>query len=354
MPILAALLLILASASTARPDSGYWTIGPAMAWPVTDALTARLADGRLLAAGGEVITDGFPVRAAQIYLPATDSWSPTGSLQEARIGGTATALQDGRVLVVGGLGHALQPLRTAEIFNPARGTWRETQPLPETRFAQSASLLPDGRVLVVGGIVDGRISRSTLFFDPAGETWSAGPPTNSLHAQQTSVDLDGGRFLVAGGFGGAPEIYDSGSGRWLPGGLMPLRSHPVILHLHTGAVLVATGLGAHDHDLSSAQVLDPDTGTWRAAGSLRTRRNQALGAILPDGRALIAGGEQVTGHVLRSAEVYDPATGRWTAAAPMHIPRDAGISMTMPDGRVLVCGGMNFSGVLGNCELYHP
>jgi N-acetylneuraminic acid mutarotase len=351
--ILVALVLVLAGATVPRSDHGYWTAGPEMAQPVTDGLVARLNDSRLLVAGGEAVVDGFPVSATQIYDPATDSWSFSGPMHHARIGGTATTLQDGRVLVIGGLGNKLQPLRTAEMFDPASGAWSETQPLPQTRFAQSATLLPDGRVLVVGGIVGRTISRTALFFDPVTATRQEAPPTTSFHAQQTTITLGGGRVLIAGGYGERPEIYDPQSRRWLPQSPIPERTHPVVLPLHTGSILLATGTGRHNHDLSSARVLDPATGRWTVTGSLHKGRNQANGAVLPDGRVLVAGGEQVTGHVLRSAEVYDPATGQWTATAPMLAPRDAGIVMTMPDGRVLVCGGMNFSGVLGSCEFYY-
>src|SRR5579859_6488711 len=114
MPIVAVFSLILASVMIPRSDHGYWTAGPEMAQPVTDGLVARLNDGRLLVAGGEAIVDGFPVKKTQIFNAATDSWSYTGSMHEARIGGTATTLRDGRVLVVGGLGNRLQSLRTAE------------------------------------------------------------------------------------------------------------------------------------------------------------------------------------------------------------------------------------------------
>jgi hypothetical protein len=35
-------------------------------------------------------------------------------------------------------------------------------------------------------------------------------------------------------------------------------------------------------------------------------------------------------------------------------PRDAAATLSLSDGRLLACGGMNYSGVLGSCEIYHP
>jgi N-acetylneuraminic acid mutarotase len=160
--------------------------------------------------------------------------------------------------------------------------------------------------------------------------------------------------LIAGGYGRRPEVYDPATNRWSATGAAAPRTHPVVLRLHDGSVLLAAGQGLSNRDLSSARILDPSTASWTTTGSLHKERNTAVGAILPDGRVLIAGGQQATGHVLRSAEVYDPSTRRWSTTGGMRTPRDAAVSITMPDGRVLACGGMNYSGVLAGCEFYHP
>jgi hypothetical protein len=130
------------------------------------------------------------------------------------------------------------------------------------------------------------------------------------------------------------------------------RSHPIVIELHNGAVLIASGVGAHSHDLRSTRVFNPSSGTWLRAGSLHTARNQAAGAVLRNGTVLVAGGEQVTVHVLRSAEIFDPARRTWSETAPMRVPRDAAVALPLPDGTVMVCGGMNLSGVISSCEVY--
>ena len=64
---------------------------------------------------------------------------------------TATVLQDGRVLVIGGTGADGTTLATAELWDPADGTFAPTGSLLEARSRHAATLLSDGRVLVVGG-----------------------------------------------------------------------------------------------------------------------------------------------------------------------------------------------------------
>jgi hypothetical protein len=51
----------------------------------------RLADGRVLVAGG-----GTYRATAELYDPATNSWTPTGSMHVSRIEATGTGRARGR------------------------------------------------------------------------------------------------------------------------------------------------------------------------------------------------------------------------------------------------------------------
>src|ERR1039458_2687485 len=92
-----------------------------------------LANGKVLVAGGETFDpdDGFLIVAsAELYDPATGIWTPTGSMGTARARHTATLLANGKVLVAGGYKYDVNgnivPLAGAELYDPATGTWTPT------------------------------------------------------------------------------------------------------------------------------------------------------------------------------------------------------------------------------------
>ena len=77
--------------------------------------------------------------AAGLQMQA-QSWSFTGSMQQTRIYPTATLLQNGEVLIVGGY-HRGSIVALAELYNPTTGTFTTTGSLNTARYGQSATLL---------------------------------------------------------------------------------------------------------------------------------------------------------------------------------------------------------------------
>jgi len=68
-----------------------------------------------------LVADGnpFPLASAELYDPATGTWSLTGSPNTARKDHAATLLPNGMVLVTGGArGYGNAPLASAELYNP--------------------------------------------------------------------------------------------------------------------------------------------------------------------------------------------------------------------------------------------
>jgi N-acetylneuraminic acid mutarotase len=173
-----------------------------------------LPNGKVLVAGGSGLT------SAELYDPASGTWTVTGRLANGRESATATLLPDGRVLVAGGVhtGGVYTKLTSAEVYDPISGRWTATGNMVAIRgFGIPATLLPDGKVLVAGGSG----SASAELYDPASGTWTATRSMEAARADQTATLLLDGQVLVAGGesvIGGtagpvaSAEIYAPGSG----------------------------------------------------------------------------------------------------------------------------------------------
>jgi formylglycine-generating enzyme required for sulfatase activity len=101
---------------------------------------------------------------------AIDDFVPTGSMTSARYGHTAAMLGNGKVLISGGIisgGY----LSSAEIYDPATGTWSSTSSMTSARYQHAAAMLGNGKVLISGGIISGNASSNAEIYNSAPATW---------------------------------------------------------------------------------------------------------------------------------------------------------------------------------------
>lgn len=241
------------SAALYDPATDMWTLTERPLSSHFQHTATLLPSGRVLVAGSDVVSGV----SAELYDPATETWTATGSMLSPRSQHTATLLPSGRVLVVGGAYYddgrgAEIILATAELYDPATGTWTATGAMISPRVEHTATLLLSGRVLVAGGRDGSSVLATAELYDPATETWMETDLTwmESPRRKHTATLLPWGHVLVAGGYYSlwrdpwpVAELYDPDGWPWLwteTGTLDQPEGHTATL-LPSGRVLVAGG-----------------------------------------------------------------------------------------------------------------
>jgi N-acetylneuraminic acid mutarotase len=306
----------------------HWTPTGNLNIPRSGHTATLLANGKVLVVGG---WNDNRLNSAELYDPTSGTWSFTGSLNIARDGHTATLLPNGKVLVAGGLFHGATSTsytNTAELYDPATASWTFTGSLHTERAIHTATRLQNGKILVVGGtnvtvgfIVQPDGISSAELYDSATETWSVTGSLNVARSFHTATLLPNGNVLAAGGWAtNSAELYDPATGTWNSTGALHTPSyggHTATL-LRNGQFLLTGGWSGFS-PISEAQLYDPATGTWRATTSLGTAVLGHTATLLPNGKVLVAGGYDVRqGRIqrLNSTELYDISINWWLRFCP--------------------------------------
>jgi hypothetical protein len=188
---------------------------------------------------------------------------------------TATLLASGKVLIVGGWnGHRADgsddppwdPL-FAELFDPASGTFAESGSMSTTRIGHSAIRLNDGKVIVLGGIPSTQNLHEVLpdpqfaeLYDPATGTFSSAGSFALTQTNYTVTLLNTGMILIAGGEQEGialdlAELLDPATGNLTTtGGLVDKRAGHTATSLKDGRVLVTGGTDANGSALATAEL----------------------------------------------------------------------------------------------------
>ncbi len=267
--------------STSDNGAGLYDSGTGV-WSGTGNMTANrgchtatlLANGKVLITGGsDQDPTGTGLASAELYDPVTGTFTQTGSMAVGRFLHTATLLQNGKVLIAGGITtSASEPVATAELYDPATGTFTMTGAMAVAREQHTATLLPDGRVLIVGGTTS-----------PPASLTSAWLATGTVDLQGTAT----------------AEIYDPSTGSFsATGSMAAARTFHTATLLPSGKVLVAGG----GDESSTAEVYDPVTGSFSTTGGMEIGRSGHTATLLSNGSVLVSGGGMFAG--LASAELY--------------------------------------------------
>ena len=314
-----------ASAELYSTSKGKWTLTGSMTVGRTGHTATLLKTGQVLVAGGSAY-EVTCYASAELYDPATGDWTATGNMTQPRCLHSATLLPNGNVLVAGGVGSLYDSttqsdtdtVTTAEIYNPATHTWTATGSLNASRADAATTLLQDGKVLTVGGYnKTGQSTSGTTsaeLYDPTTGHWSltASIPVGSFDSV-TPAMLPDGDVLIAP----AAQFYNPSTGSWTATGTLPTIAGPpgVAALLDSGNVL-GTGISCKPTKFypcgqtADAYLYDWSTNTWSVTGSMHYARSSHTMTVLKNGQVLVAGGyshpPQSYLTPLTAAELYTP------------------------------------------------
>lgn len=327
-----------------------WYLLPDMAIERSSPAVVLLQDGKVLVAGG--LTALGPTASTEVYDPALKVWTAGPAMLSARVGHTATLLTDGTVLVTGGETGA-GSTTGAEILDPAKGTALALQNMNFARSAHAAIRLADGSVLVTGGTdwVSGPWAQAERY-DPASHSWVPAGTMAEARLFFTIEMLPTGDVIAVGGDDtGTSEVYSQATGSWLGLAQMaaPRYNHATAV-LGDGTVLAAGGL-SDQKATAACELYDPSSDTWTPAAEMTTPRAHFTLTALSNGSLLAAGSWSGDGTTA-SCELYDGHADTWSVAPAMNVPRGAHGCAVLPDGTVMVAGGVSGTVPTASAEAY--
>jgi hypothetical protein len=275
----------LSTAELYDPSTGTFTATGSMTAARGWHTATLLNDGKVLLTGGWTVPPSGEVSAlldsAELYDPSTGTFIPTGNMNQARAGHTATLLSNGTVLIDGGNS---QGFLSGEIYDPADGTFREVAGTPYDNswpgeVPSSATLLPTGNVLftLVFADFEGDATGSTALYNPSTVTFSPAPDVTEGDSRTATLLGDGTVFIAGLNYSADLPTFTS-----------------------------------------HADVYDPVAGTVTATGNMIAGRTSHTATLLLDGTVLVAGGAEPVNvgcfvecnpfSVVGTAELYLPTT----------------------------------------------
>jgi hypothetical protein len=298
---------------------------------------------------------------------------------------TATLLQDGRVLIVGGVaasGGSANYVVESEIYDPAAGSFTAVSnaslggstggymtngTVTTARFNHAACLLTDGRVLIAGGYGEETVDANgnpvqsdlaTAFtFDPKTNSFTQVGSLNTARRSLKLVAFSGGAVAIGGfnatlnnGQGGTTnvaEVYDPTANTFTATGNLNTPRQNMGAALLGGLPTVVGGLAIIEQPgqttvstLIASGCEQENGSTWVAGAQPVTDRYFASFDALSNGTGVLAGGQDSTGASNASIERLSAKTfsvvGQLSTARQQHGSAAGGLG-------VLFAGGINVS-----------
>jgi hypothetical protein len=165
------------------------------------------------------------------YSLEINEWVSSASMNSVRVQAAAAQLQDGKLLVTGGLDSSVSYLNSAEMLTEEG--WESNIPsLPVKIYQHCMVTVNSTTVMAIGGYQNGQQSGKTFYITFGEKSWTEGPELKikrdshscgKIRRNKQSQDMS---IIVAGGYDNSylssVEILDEGSNEWQTGPELPL------------------------------------------------------------------------------------------------------------------------------------
>jgi hypothetical protein len=337
---------------------------------------AMLPDGRLFAGGGGSFDSNGGQPAISQYKTSyfdfrTSAWSAGNddNMKTAHWYGTAVALPDNRVFMVGGGGGS----NTAEILNASGTAWTRFNdnviglfPTQSDIDIEDTTINNNGDVRKVEEWELAEVQQWYPYLNvaPNGKLFQSGPfpKLRNITINSSSLTID-----------------NAGA---IPAGHAQMRTWGNYVMFDEGKILVTGGSIVRGHDATNtAMIMDINGGVdVQPVPNMRFRRSFQNSVVLPNGDVVIIGGNNsgkqmadqgfaeapgsnpvdakrrwpsdISTETVYTPEVYSPVKNTWRDMTDMTVPRNYhSVALLLEDGRVLAAGG----GLCGDtCATNHP
>jgi hypothetical protein len=347
--------------ATTTPSSLVVSWALAKAPPVYDGGTiinpamGTLPDGRILMFGRTTSTG--PTFPSPTWL-GTVSGNNIDWFPQMRYFCTTTVISNNTIVLIGGYdGYGIrQNVFVGTVStNSNHVTWSDanTIQLPAPRYVHTTIFLNDGGLLVLGGLGTA-VASNTYFGTISGGniTWTEGSQLPGPRYGLTSLQLPDGRIVVMGGYSGSGATSNAWLGTisgtlitWVEGGNFPTPRYqfPSSL-LNDGRILITGGFDAVNyHQEVHLGTVAGSTIQWASGTSLPLPREAHSQTTLWDGRILLVGGANPSLGTLNDTLIGTISANNnnilWEYDAPLPYLRQTHGSVLLSDGRVIITGG---------------
>ncbi len=357
-------LVVLSTSVSAQ--TGSWT--PVASFPAhyNEGVMLLLTDGSVIcknSSGGntcpadENIGNSWdrltPVNGSYV----NGTWSTIASMDSPRLYFSSQVLRDGRVYVCGG--EYGGGGRWGEIYNPATNTWSPTgtggsgigYPFPNVVSDANSQQLINGKILQA--CVNGAGLNLNYLYDPATNSYAAGPNCLRIDNEAVWVKLPDNSVLFMDNYGMTSERYIPATNTWVDDATAPVNLFDPYGYEAGAAYLLPDGriwfIGSTPNTLYYTPSGSASPGTWTMGPAIPASKGapDAASAMMPNGHVLLMLSPTPTAsnHFPAPTTYYefDYLTNTFTQiSAPgggLSSPYGSYISNTLvlPDGSVLFC-----------------